>query len=46
MKRALDLAVLWIYCLVAAVFLPVNIPFVAAALSAVVYACGGCLARS
>lgn len=46
MKRALDLTVLWIYCLVAAVFLPVNIPFVAAALSAVVYACGCCLARS
>lgn len=46
MERALDLAVLWIYCLAAAVFLPVNIPFVAAALSAVVYACGGCLARS
>lgn len=46
MKRALDLAVLWIYCQVAAVFLPVNIPFVAAALAAVVYACGGCLARS
>ncbi len=46
MKRAVDLAVLWMYCLVAAVFMPVNIPFVAAALGAVVYACGSCLARS
>lgn len=46
MKRALDLAVLWSYCLVAAVFMPVDIPFVASALFAVVYGCGSCLARS
>ncbi len=46
MKRALDLTVLWIYCLVAAVFMPINVPFVVSALGAVVYACGSCLARS
>lgn len=45
MKRAVDLAVLWIYGLVAVIFMPVDIPFVAAALVAVVYACIGCLAR-
>lgn len=46
MKRALDLAVLWIYCLVAAVFMPVDIPFVVSALFAVVYGCASCLIRS
>ena len=46
MKQALDLAVIWMYCLVAAVFIPVDIPFVAASLAAVVYGCGSSLARA
>lgn len=46
MGHALDLAVIWLYCLAAVVFIPVNIPFVAAALTAVIYACGVCLVRS
>lgn len=46
MKFAVDLAVLWMYCLAAAVFVPVDIPFVVGALAAVVYACGCCLAHS
>ncbi len=46
MKRVLDLAVLWIYCLMAAIFVPVDIPFVAASLAAVIYGCGSSLVRS
>lgn len=45
MKDALDLAVIWIYCLVAAIFMPVDIPFVEASLAAVIYGCGSSLAR-
>ena len=37
MKFAVDLAVLWMYCLAAAVFVPVDIPFVVGALAAVVW---------
>lgn len=44
MKRAIDLAVLWIYCLVSAIFITVDTSFVVAAIGAVVYVCGGCLA--
>ncbi len=41
MGHALDLAVIWLYCLAAVVFIPVNIPFVAAALMRAVYVwCG------
>ncbi len=46
MKYVLDLAVLWIYCLMAAIFVPVDIPFVAASLAAVIYGCGSSLVRS
>lgn len=46
MKRVLDLAVLWIYCIMAAIFVPVDIPFVAASLAAVIYGCGSSLVRS
>ncbi|MCI9023312.1 MAG: sensor histidine kinase [Dorea sp.] len=46
MKRVLDLAMLWIYCLMAAIFVPVDIPFVAASLAAVIYGCGSSLVRS
>ncbi|EOS80405.1 hypothetical protein C817_01680 [Dorea sp. 5-2] len=46
MKRVLDLAVLWIYCITAAIFVPVDIPFVAASLAAVIYGCGSSLVRS
>lgn len=45
MKRAADQIVLWIYCLAAAIFIPVDIPFVAAALGALLYGCGNCLMR-
>lgn len=46
MKRAIDQLVLWIYCLTAAIFIPADITFVAAALTALLYACGNCLART
>ncbi len=46
MKRVLDLAVLWIYCIMAAIFVPVDIPFVAVSLAAVIYGCGSSLVRS
>lgn len=46
MKRAADQIVLWIYCLMAAIFIPVDIPFVAAALTALLCACGNRLAAT
>ncbi len=45
MKRVVDQAVLWIYCLMAAILVTVDIPFVAAALGALLYACADCLMK-
>lgn len=40
MKSVVDQAVLWVYCFAAAAFVPVDTVFVAAALSALLCACG------
>ncbi len=45
MKCVVDQAVLWIYCLMAAILVTVDIPFVAAALGALLYACADCLMK-
>ena len=45
MKRVVDQAVLWIYCLMAAILVTVDIPFVAAALGALLYACADYLMK-
>ena len=45
MKSVVDQAVLWVYCFIAVIFEPVSVPFVAAALLALLYACGNSLMR-
>ena len=46
MKCASDLAVLWIYCQVSVIFIPVDVSFVTADAAAVIYGCGSCLAHT